>query len=380
MRLLKSHVLLRLFNSYLIDSPEPANISYLWNFGSLLGLCLIIQILTGSFLAMHYQPHVDFAFSSVEHIMRDVNAGYIIRYCHANVASFFFIFVYAHIGRGLYYGSYKSPRVLLWSIGVIILVLMMAIAFLGYVLPYGQMSLWGILFCPKWFKIFDIESNGLIYCSTVLPFISPKIKSQNRIGPHNYDTICILMGSLLGDASAEQHGNGTRICFQQEHLNSQYLNWFHSYLSKLGYCNETTPKITTRLGKEGKLRYVSRFKTYTFTSFNWIHTAFYNENTKIVPYNIEEYLNPLALSVWIMDDGGRVSSGLKIATNNFSFNEIEFLANILRKKYNLKTSIIKTGALNQYNIYIPKSSMNDLVRIIKPYFHTSMYYKLNGYI
>jgi ubiquinol-cytochrome c reductase cytochrome b subunit len=92
---------------------------------------------------MHYQPHVDFAFSSVEHIMRDVNAGYIIRYCHANVASFFFIFVYAHIGRGLYYGSYKSPRVLLWSIGVIILVLMMAIAFLGYVLPYGQMSLWG---------------------------------------------------------------------------------------------------------------------------------------------------------------------------------------------------------------------------------------------
>jgi len=143
MRLLKSHVLLRLFNSYIVDSPEPANISYLWNFGSLLGICLIIQILTGSFLAMHYQPHVDFAFSSVEHIMRDVNAGYIIRYCHANVASFFFIFVYAHIGRGLYYGSYKSPRVLLWSIGVIILILMIAIAFLGYVLPYGQMSLWG---------------------------------------------------------------------------------------------------------------------------------------------------------------------------------------------------------------------------------------------
>src|ERR1700689_2934430 len=143
MRLLKSHVLLRLFNSYLIDSPEPANISYLWNFGSLLGMCLIIQILTGSFLAMHYQPHVDFAFSSVEHIMRDVNAGYIIRYCHANVASFFFIFVYVHIGRGLYYGSYRSPRVLLWSIGVIILILMMAIGFLGYVLPYGQMSLWG---------------------------------------------------------------------------------------------------------------------------------------------------------------------------------------------------------------------------------------------
>jgi len=143
MRLLKTNVLLRLLNSYIVDSPQPANISYLWNFGSLLGACLIIQILTGVFLAMHYQPHVDFAFNSVEHIMRDVNAGWILRYTHANVASFFFIFVYAHIARGLYYSSYKSPRILVWSIGVIILILMMAIAFLGYVLPYGQMSLWG---------------------------------------------------------------------------------------------------------------------------------------------------------------------------------------------------------------------------------------------
>jgi len=143
MRLLKSHVLLRFLNSYLVDSPEPANISYMWNFGSLLGICLVIQILTGAFLAMHYTPNVDFAFNSVEHIMRDVNNGWIIRYTHANVASFFFIFVYMHIGRGLYYSSYKSPRILVWSIGVIILILMMAIAFLGYVLPYGQMSLWG---------------------------------------------------------------------------------------------------------------------------------------------------------------------------------------------------------------------------------------------
>ena len=143
MRLLKKHIILRLVNSYIVDSPQPANISYLWNFGSLLAVCLGLQILTGIFLAMHYQPHVDFAFNSVEHIMRDVNNGWAVRYTHANVASFFFIFVYAHIARGLYYGSYKSPRVLLWAIGVIILVLMMATAFLGYVLPYGQMSLWG---------------------------------------------------------------------------------------------------------------------------------------------------------------------------------------------------------------------------------------------
>jgi len=143
MRNLKNNVLLRLYNSYIVDSPQPANISYFWNFGSLLAICLVIQILTGVFLAMHYCPNVELAFNSVEHIMRDINNGWIMRYTHANVASFFFIFVYAHVARGLYYGSFKSPRVLVWSIGVIILVLMMAIAFLGYVLPYGQMSLWG---------------------------------------------------------------------------------------------------------------------------------------------------------------------------------------------------------------------------------------------
>ena len=132
MRFLKSNFIARLINSYLVDSPQPVNISYLWNFGSLLAVCLVLQIVTGIFLAMHYQPHVDYAFNSVEHIMRDVNNGWAVRYTHANVASFFFIFVYAHIGRGLYYGSFRTPRVAVWTIGVIILILMMAIAFLGF--------------------------------------------------------------------------------------------------------------------------------------------------------------------------------------------------------------------------------------------------------
>nr|UHB41882.1 apocytochrome b [Apiotrichum gracile] len=143
MRLLKSNKLLSIVNSYIVDSPQPSNLSYAWNFGSLLATCLGLQIVTGIILAMHYTPNVDLAFISVEHIMRDVNYGWLIRYLHANGASFFFIFVYLHIGRGMYYGSYKSPRILPWSIGVIILVLMMGTAFLGYVLPYGQMSLWG---------------------------------------------------------------------------------------------------------------------------------------------------------------------------------------------------------------------------------------------
>lgn len=143
MRLLKSHPILSIVNGMVIDLPAPSNLSYLWGFGSLLGLCLIIQIATGIFLAMHYTAHIDLAFASVEHIMRDVNYGWLIRYVHANGASMFFVMVYLHIGRGLYHGSYTQPRVMLWNIGVVILILMMATAFLGYVLPWGQMSLWG---------------------------------------------------------------------------------------------------------------------------------------------------------------------------------------------------------------------------------------------
>lgn len=143
MRIFKSHPLLKLVNSYVIDSAQPINISYLWNFGSLLAFCLIIQIVTGVTLAMHYNPSVLEAFNSVEHIMRDVNNGWLIRYLHSNTASAFFLLVYLHVGRGMYYGSYKSPRTLVWVIGTIMLILMMAIGFLGYVLPYGQMSLWG---------------------------------------------------------------------------------------------------------------------------------------------------------------------------------------------------------------------------------------------
>ena len=130
-------------NDHLIDYPTPSNLSYWWNFGSLAGICLVIQILTGVFLAMHYTPHVDLAFLSVEHIMRDVTGGWLLRYMHANGASMFFIVVYLHLFRGLYYGSYASPRELVWCLGVVLLLLMIITAFIGYVLPWGQMSFWG---------------------------------------------------------------------------------------------------------------------------------------------------------------------------------------------------------------------------------------------
>ena len=135
--------LLSVVNDHLIDYPTPSNLSYWWGFGSLAGICLIVQILTGIFLAMHYTPHVDLAFVSVEHIMRDVNGGWFLRYMHANGASMFFIVVYLHLFRGLYFGSYASQRELVWIVGVVILLLMILTAFIGYVLPWGQMSFWG---------------------------------------------------------------------------------------------------------------------------------------------------------------------------------------------------------------------------------------------
>nr|AAX40769.1 cytochrome b [Lepus yarkandensis] len=137
----KTHPLLKIVNHSLIDLPAPSNISAWWNFGSLLGLCLMIQILTGLFLAMHYTSDTATAFSSVTHICRDVNYGWLIRYLHANGASMFFICLYMHVGRGIYYGSYTFLET--WNIGIILLFAVMATAFMGYVLPWGQMSFWG---------------------------------------------------------------------------------------------------------------------------------------------------------------------------------------------------------------------------------------------
>nr|YP_009178449.1 cytochrome b [Prionailurus planiceps]AKE36233.1 cytochrome b [Prionailurus planiceps]AMK38123.1 cytochrome b [Prionailurus planiceps]AUT81083.1 cytochrome b [Prionailurus planiceps] len=137
----KSHPLIKIINHSFIDLPAPSNISAWWNFGSLLGVCLILQILTGLFLAMHYTSDTTTAFSSVTHICRDVNYGWIIRYMHANGASMFFICLYMHVGRGMYYGSYTFSET--WNIGVVLLFAIMATAFMGYVLPWGQMSFWG---------------------------------------------------------------------------------------------------------------------------------------------------------------------------------------------------------------------------------------------
>nr|YP_010836252.1 cytochrome b [Paradoxopsyllus custodis]YP_011004248.1 cytochrome b [Macrostylophora euteles]WGC90514.1 cytochrome b [Paradoxopsyllus custodis]WPS93597.1 cytochrome b [Macrostylophora euteles] len=155
-----NHPLIKIVNSSLIDLPSPSNISYWWNFGSLLGLCLMIQIITGLFLAMHYTANIDLAFSSVSHICRDVNYGWLIRTLHANGASFFFICIFMHIGRGIYYSSYKLHET--WMIGIIIFFMVMGTAFMGYVLPWGQMSFWGATVITNLMSAIPYLGNSIV--------------------------------------------------------------------------------------------------------------------------------------------------------------------------------------------------------------------------
>ena len=159
---IKQHSLFQLINAHLIEYPTPSNLTLFWNYGFLAAMCLVTQLLSGIALAMHFTPHVDLAFLSVEHIMRDVNGGWLIRYIHANGASMFFITVYIHIARGLYYGSYMQPRGLVWTLGVIILILMMATAFMGYVLVWGQMSFWAATVITNFFTAFPIVGDKIV--------------------------------------------------------------------------------------------------------------------------------------------------------------------------------------------------------------------------
>jgi len=162
MKLLKRENLMGIVNTFVIDSPTASNISYVYNIGSILGLILVIQIITGIFLAFHYCSDISMAFDSISHIHRDVNYGYILRYTHANGAAFFFIFVYAHIGKAIYYGSYRSPRVAAWNIGILLFICMMATAFIGYVLPFGAMSYWGATVITSMFSAIPYIGNDIV--------------------------------------------------------------------------------------------------------------------------------------------------------------------------------------------------------------------------
>ncbi len=186
--------------------PAPRNLNYWWNFGSLAGLALVLQILTGIVLAMHYTPHVDFAFASVEHIMRNVNFGWLLRYAHSNGASLFFLVVYIHLFRGLYYGSYKTPRELLWMLGVVILLLMMATAFMGYVLPWGQMSFWAATVITNLFSAIPLFGEGIV--TWLWGGFSVDNPTLNRFYSLHYVLPFVIVGVVMLHLLAlHQHGS-----------------------------------------------------------------------------------------------------------------------------------------------------------------------------
>ena len=261
--------------------------------------------------------------------------------------------------------------------------------------------------CQTW-NIFSLSTVSKLFASTLpfgtsrvlpisnfsisrglytLPFSTSRVLSTNRIGPHNYDVLSIFIGSLLGDGSMEKDGNGSRFCFYQEKSHGEYLLWLHKTLSQLGYCKSEIPNINSRKNTNGDIRYIYRFRTFTYSSFNWIYDSFYVQNgainesrRKIVPLYIAEYLSPLALAVWLMDDGSKYKNkGIKFCTNSFTLEEVKFLAQILKNKYSLEVTIHKTGVINQYNLYLSKSSSEKFAQIVKPYVHETMLYKISDY-
>jgi ubiquinol-cytochrome c reductase cytochrome b subunit len=242
------------------------------------------------------------------------------------------------------------------------------------------MSLWGIFNKPQMYYLYLICLSLLLITPIYLnnqPKVS-RLRGIYRIGPHTKDIISIIFGSLLGNTYGEKRllGVGTRFSFSQEASHVKYLMFLHKLFSELGYCNLKLPVITTRLGSKGKIRKVARFTTWTYTSFNWIYDLWYDNKIKHVPECIDQYLTPLALAIWIMDDGAKIGKSIKLCTNSFSYNDCLILIKALNNNFNIKASIQSAGKKNQYLIYIWKESIKDVINIVSPYIIPEMKYKL----
>jgi len=258
------------------------------------------------------------------------------------------------------------------------------------------MSLWGECRPKSELKLYyflSLTSFSTIrsHCTntTIIENKQKRILAIQRIGPHNYDIICVIFGTLLGDSYAEKRANSTRIHFSQESTNKEHLQALWTFFMERGYCSEKKPILQKRIGLNQSTRLFFRFKTFSYTSFNFIFDAFYKnvngKNIKIIPKNIIDYLSPHALAVWLMDDGTWQGAGIRIATNSFSKNEVQFLCDILYSKYQIiatpvingyHTNMPKIKENAQYNLYIQSKSVLTVRNLVKPYFVDSMLYKL----
>jgi hypothetical protein len=246
----------------------------------------------------------------------------------------------------------------------------------------------GKIYCLKWISNLYNMNYQLLNMSVILIklnkrffHIEKKIHSHKRIGPHNLDIIEIMIGSLLGDGHLEKRvkGIGTRLIVEQTNQNVEYLMWLNKFFYKRGYCTSFKPKIFKRIKKNNVIYYGIKFNTYTFSSLNWLHESFYSKNNiKHLPLSLlNYYLNSKILAIWFMDDGSKLGSGFKIATNCFKYNELVDLSNLLYNKFNLNCSLHKNKL--SWVIYIKKNSAKHFVNLIEPHMLDSMKYKLGIY-
>lgn len=354
--------ILSVLNAHLVSYPTPMNLNYSWNGGSLAGMMLASQMLTGILLAMHYVGHVDYAFASVQHLMTDVPSGMILRYAHANGASLFFIVVYLHVLRGMYYGSGAQPREMVWISGVVILLVMIITAFIGYVLPWG----------------FSEAPNGIIVKFSFImlrrSYHVPRIPAHKRIGPHSLEFCDIAVGLLLSDAHAEKHGNGVRLSLNQGVCHKEFFDFVAKKLFDLGYVSHHNHQPLKNTDSKGNAHYHLRLNSFTFSSLNWIHELFYVNGKKVIKPELQTFISARALAYWISGDGGWANHGLRLATHSFTYSECGLLKNFLWLNFKLECTIQPQG--KYFVLLVKHSSMNNLRNIVLPFLHPSMHYKV----
>lgn len=372
MRILKNHPLLKLANGYLIDASQPSNISYLWNFGSLLLVCLVIQIVTGVTLAMHYNPSVLEAFNSVEHIMRDVNNGWLVRYLHSNTASAFFFLVYLHIGRGIYYASYRAPRTLTWVIGTIILIVMIVTGFLGY-----QHS-------PKWFN------NGAVFYSTRFNSTYKKVRRYSTSSSVNNQHS--IVSDFLTDKNLKpvfifedlkDVNTKDKIKDQTKGLSGVYLI-FNKITKDFYIGSASTDKLYTRFYRHlinltGSKIVKLAVNKYGVDNFVFIVLETFAEKTTVENnknlLDVEDfYLKSLLPNYNILTEAGS-SFGYKHTEldrikmkTNYSEERRMLIGNLNKNKQFSDTTIerMKQSALNRNKIEFSKQALDNMKKASKP--------------
>lgn len=229
-------------------------------------------------------------------------------------------------------------------------------------------------------KLYTIKSNVILTRS----FWCNKLKADQRIGPHSEEIYSCIIGNVLGYGHLEYRSGSTRLILHLGLPNREYIAWLHNLYVTNGYCTNKELVFKKQIGKNNKIHFATKIKTYSFKSFNWLHELFYkpqyNDNNefvcykKIIPNNIGEYLNPRAIAIWIMDDGSRQNSGIYLHTNSFTLEENMVLQKVFLEKYNIKTTLNKRG--NNYAIYFPKKEAHLLRQLVEPYMHKSMLYKI----